>query len=552
MYNRFSKETIVKTLFGLAIAVILGLSWWAGRYYSTLGAASDMDVAYGVTQRAMSVVIGEMDRDEVGAQFIDLQPAHALPGKVKDREERQDRLLEQNQPLASLPNLVYAAKVAIPAVVCIKATQETKVVTRPPNSLDQLFKEFFGDRFSLPREYERPGDVHIGSGVIYTSNGYIVTNNHVVDQTDHIEVTLHDNRCYKAKLVGSDPITDLALLKIEEEHLPFLKVGDSDKLEIGEWVLALGNPFGLNATVTKGIISAKYRGDMKFPGENRSLNRLQSFIQTDAALNTGNSGGALVNIYGELIGINTAITPSATGTFIGYGFAIPVSVVKKVIGDFIQYGAVQRVLLGLRFGNIDERLAGKLKVTKVDLLKRLGVSSGVYIDAVEDKSPFKGRLQSGDVITHINERRIHTGEQFHEIIASAEPGLRLAVTIYRNGKEKKIEIILEKEMGNVQIVPKGNAVQIEGAVFQDLDQNTKKKYNISAGVWVKEVAPGKFLHAGLKKGYILLSFDRKPVRSIIELTEMMRGMVENAVILQVIDPNRGSQPHNLMLDLSKS
>ncbi|TSJ81243.1 MAG: Do family serine endopeptidase [Candidatus Cardinium sp.] len=433
--------------------------------------------------------------------------------------------------LKSLPDFTYAAKIAIPAVVYIKASRKPQVVKRDAISpVEELFKQFFGEGILGPRAYERPAKECAGSGVIYTSNGYIVTNNHLVEDADQIEVNLNDNRSYKAKLVGTDPFTDLALLKIEACNLPALVLGSSDKLQVGEWVLAVGNPFNLYSTVTKGIVSAKSRSlDRPDNGKSEKLS-IQSFIQTDAVINPGNSGGALVNLYGELVGINTAMYASMSASFMGYGFAIPSSLVKKIANDLIQYGAVQRVLLGVTIRDVDAELAKKLG---------LKVISGVYIDSVQDNSPCVKLLQKEDVITQINGRKINKSADLQEVIACSKPGDKVAVTLCRKGKEQVVHILLKKQPDAIQIVQKDDTLKVEGAIFQNLDAQTKKKLKLSGGVLVQEVSKGKFQAAGLKKGYILLAFDKQPVASIASLAEMIRRTTE-PVLIQVMEPNKGT------------
>ncbi|AXI24474.1 peptidase Do [Cardinium endosymbiont of Sogatella furcifera] len=502
MYEQFGKQSVVKKVCGVVVVVACGLSLWLASPYA-----------------------GEKSLVPVTC----VQPVAAV---------EQHKPFEQSLPapevkplVTSLPDFTYPAKVATQAVVHIKASQNPKMLKRESSHpLEQFFKEFFGQGFLVPKEYERPAQEASGSGVIYTSNGYIITNNHVVEGADQIEVTLNDNRSYKAKLVGADPLTDLALLKIDATSLPVLVLGSSDKLEVGEWVLAVGNPFNLNSTVTKGIVSAKSRS---LSTASSGKLGIQSFIQTDAAINPGNSGGALVNLRGELVGINTAIYASQSPqspSFIGYGFAIPSSLVKKVANDFIQYGAVQRVLLGVIIREVNAELAKKLA---------LKVVSGVYIDEVQAHSPCAKLLQKEDVITQINGRPINKGSELQEIIACAKPGDKVVLTLYRKGKLKTVEVVLKKQPDAVQVVQKGDTLEVEGATFQDLDKQIKAKLKLTGGVLVQEVAKGKFQAAGLKKGYILLAFDKQPVASISDLAEMVRRVTE-PVLIQVIEPNKGT------------
>ncbi|CDG50046.1 Do family serine endopeptidase [Cardinium endosymbiont of Bemisia tabaci] len=496
MYEQRNKYTAVKKLSGTAIVVIMGL-WLVAPYAGKKSLAP-------VTHLQQVTIV---------------EPTQPL----------QDRLSlpEGKSVLPPLPDFTYAAKVATPAVVYIQASQDPKILKREAiTPLEQFFKQFFGEGLLIPKEYEQRPQVSTGSGVIYTSNGYIITNNHVVEGADQIEVTLHDNRRYKAKLVGSDPATDLAVLKIEASNLSILVLGSSDKLEVGEWVLAVGNPFNLYSTVTKGIVSAKSR----HLNETSTKIGIQSFIQTDAAINPGNSGGALVNLYGELVGINTAIYATRSASFVGYGFAIPSSLVKKVADDFIQYGAVQRVLLGVAICDMNAELAKKLG---------LKITTGVYIDTVQDDSPCTKLFQKEDVIIQINSRSIHKCADLQEVIGCAKPGDQLTVILYRKGKEKRVNLLLEKAPDVIQVILKNNILKAEGATFQNIDEKTKAKYKLTGGVLVQEITKGKFKAAGLKKGYIVLAFDKQPVKGIVDFAEMIRSTKAEAVLIQVMEPNTG-------------
>ena len=303
-----------------------------------------------------------------------------------------------NLEAAEKLSFIHAAKTATPAVVHITAKYEAKIVRGAISNspLERLFKEFFGEEFELgPKEYKSQPGIGLGSGVIIAENGYIVTNNHVVEGADQIEVTLDDNRRYTAQIIGTDPDTDLALLKVEEKGLSYLKFGNSDSLQIGEWVLAVGNPFNLTSTVTKGIVSAKARrADLYKTG---SSVKIESFIQTDAAVNKGNSGGALVNLKGELVGINTAIS-TPTGAFAGYSFAIPSAIVERVMYDLRKYGTVQRAVLGIFMQEVNADLAVEKKLKRFD---------GVYVDRfTENSAAAEAGLKKGDIIVAINGNRV--------------------------------------------------------------------------------------------------------------------------------------------------
>ncbi|MEM9416762.1 MAG: Do family serine endopeptidase [Bacteroidota bacterium] len=404
---------------------------------------------------------------------------------------------------AATPNLVHAAQMATPAVVHIKATYETKgaQIQRGKIPLDELLKEFFGQDFSIgPREQKNNPQQTAGSGVIIGADGYVVTNNHVIDGADQIEVTLDDNRRYTAKLIGQDPNTDLALLKIKEKGLPYLLFGNSDALQVGEWVLAVGNPFNLTSTVTKGIVSAK--------GRNINLQNngvgIESFIQTDAAVNSGNSGGALVNLQGELVGINTAIS-APTGTFAGYAFAIPSSLVKKITDDLKKYGTVQRGMLGVYIQDVNADLA------KEKGLKQL---SGVYIkELTKASAAAKAGLKAGDVIVAINGNKVKSASALQEQVARYKPLDKLSITFYRKAKEKTVTVVLERQESENEIA---------GATFEDLQQIAKGPDDVRGRVHIKSLKKGPWQAAGIKPGFVLTAIDNEPVKQ----TAQLKGILE--------------------------
>lgn len=532
-HNQFNKEAVVKKVFGAAAVTILGLSLFLGKPCAL--DKKNFTLATVVNAKETNPSSEGTITDKAGALLVN----HANPISTQTIAPQKDPsvTVDDRNITLNLPDFAHAAKVATPAVVHIRARQEAKTIKHPLNNpLDQLFKEFFGDSLRVnPREYEKPSQEFSGSGVIYTADGYIVTNNHLVEGADHIEVNLNDNRRYVAKLIGTDPVIDLAVLKIEEKNLPVLALGSSDKLEVGEWVLAVGNPFNLTSTVTKGIVSAKSR--VIGGGEEGKLS-IQSFIQTDAFINQGNSGGALVNLYGELVGINTAIYASRSASFMGYGFAIPSSLVKKVANDLIQYGVVQRVLLGVTISNVNAELAKKLGLKKI---------AGVYINSVQENSPCAKLLQKEDVITHINGRQTDKTSELQEIIACAKPGDKVAIQLYRKSKEKTVEVVLEKNPDEVRIVQKNETLQAEGTVFQNVDEKTREKLKLTHGVLIKEVIKGKFQAAGLKKGHILISFDKQPVKNIMCLAEMIRN-TKGPVLLGITEPSSGTVSY-LAVDL---
>ena len=446
--------------------------------------------------------------------------------------------------MESYQDFTYAAKVAMPAVVHIKSIREAKTIKNraPRNSLEQFFKDFFGNEFQF-MPYNKPSMESSGSGVIYTSDGYIITNNHVVQDGDSIEVTLYDKRAYPAKLVGSDQNFDLAVLKIEEKDLPYLTLGNSNNIEVGQWVLAIGNPLGLTSTVTQGIVSAKFR-DLNLSGISDNLydkEAHQSFIQVDAAINCGNSGGALVNLKGELIGINTYLASLGGNSFIGYGFAIPSCLVKKVSDDLIKYGIVQRVILGLSTRDVDAKLAKKYQLKQV---------RGVYIHHIKPDSPCVNLLKEEDIIIGINNKPVQKASEFHEFISCCKPGDKLLFNVWRKGKESAVTLELKKEGGFVPFVQKNGSILVEGAVFQNIDPAIKAKFNLTAGVYVKDIQAGKFRNAGLKRGDILVSMDKKAIKDTEALVDILYK-VKGPVLLGVLSPN-GKGLHYLAIDFGEN
>lgn len=377
------------------------------------------------------------------------------------------------------------------------------------------FEFFFGDRGGFQQVQPQPRQAS-GSGVILESNGYIVTNNHVVEGADSITVVLNDKRTYVAKVVGTDPSTDLALIKIDASDLPSIKIGDSEKLKVGEWVLAVGNPFNLTSTVTAGIVSAKARsinilsGDMK----------IESFIQTDAAVNPGNSGGALVNTRGELVGINAAIA-SQTGSYSGYSFAIPVSIMTKVVNDLKKYGVVQRALLGVMVQDITSELAKE---------KGLSVLEGAYVAGVSDNSAAKeAGIEVGDVITKVNDKTVKSVPEVQEQVSKFSPGNTIKVTVMRKKKEIVIPVVLKNQKGDTQIVKQSNIATDLGATFEPTSAADKEKNGISSGLTVKSVSKnGKFANNGVPAGYIIVKANNQNVNSVDDLQSIINSVKKSS------------------------
>ena len=386
---------------------------------------------------------------------------------------------------------------------------------------DDFFEFFNFGGHSQPREYISPYSA-MGSGVIVSPEGLIVTNNHVVQEATAILVTLNDKREYKATIVGTDPSTDLALIKIEEKGLPFLTYGNSDEVKIGEWVLAVGNPFNLTSTVTAGIVSAKAR-NINILG---SQGAIESFIQTDAAINPGNSGGALVNTRGELIGINAAIA-SGTGYYTGYSFAIPVNIVRKVVDDFTKFGKIQRAYLGVYYREIDDQFAKEKGFTNL---------RGIYVDDVVDGGPAAiAGIKQGDVITQIDSTPVNGKAELMEIIGQKNPGSRVSVELQREGKEYVLALTMQSEESQLAVL-KDNKLIFQGATFQALSPNEKTKYRVDFGFKIITLNDGKLKNAGISTGFILLTVDRKPLRTMQDLKEALTNR-QGGILIEGIYPN---------------
>lgn len=393
---------------------------------------------------------------------------------------------------------------------------------------DDFFRHFYGTpqqkQRQQPRQQQRPRKFEqqgTGSGVIISSNGYIVTNNHVVDQATDIEVTLHNNNVYKAKVVGTDPATDIALLQIKADDLPALPIGQAEDVEVGEWVLAIGNPFNLDATVTAGIVSAKGRNINIIDDKSA----IEAFIQTDAAINPGNSGGALVNLDGELIGINTAIA-SPTGSYAGYGFAIPVSIVNKVVADIMQYGTVQRGYLGILIRDINGDLVSS---------EKLKISEGVYVDSLMEKSAAaEAGVREGDIITAINGVPVKKTADLLEQIGIHRPGDKVEVFVDRQGKEKQFEVVLSNQKGTREIIASNEMEILDrlGATFETLDKDEAEAFGIDGGVEIKSISSGIFSNqTQLEPGFIITAVNNQDVKNVDQLEKIL-GKTEGGVLME--------------------
>lgn len=420
-------------------------------------------------------------------------------------------------------DLTKAAESSVHAVVHIRATELSK--TRTIQTQPDFFDWFFGDGRGQQRQIQTQPRVGFGSGVIISKDGYIVTNNHVVEGADEITVKLNDERELKGRVIGTDPDTDLALLKIEGDDFPTIPVGDSDALKVGEWVLAVGNPFNLNSTVTAGIVSAKARS-IGTTAANGQAASIQSFIQTDAAINSGNSGGALVNAAGELVGIN-AMLYSPTGAYSGYGFAIPTNLMTKVVSDLKVYGTVQRALLGIKGGDFTTDLQMDDEVVK-EMEKRmeeLGVKDGILVAQVIEGGSYAGILKENDVITKLDGKKLHKFTDLQEALSKHRPGDKVQLTIVRDKKEKEVTITLKNAQGNTKVV-KNAGMEILGAAFKPVDADLRRQLNLGYGLEVTGVSDGKMADAGIRKGFIILKANGQPMKTVEDLEDVLKAATQ--------------------------
>ncbi|MEM9895774.1 MAG: Do family serine endopeptidase [Bacteroidota bacterium] len=416
-------------------------------------------------------------------------------------------------------NFVFAAKNATPSVVHIRTTYTGGA--RSANPFNEFFKDYFGEQYQDRGGYAQRG---AGSGVIISNDGYIVTNNHVVENASDIEVVLNDNRSYEATVVGTDKSTDLAVLKIKESGLQVVKYGNSDNINIGEWVLAIGNPYEFRSTVTAGIVSAKGRNINILSGDYR----IESFIQTDAAVNPGNSGGALVNLKGELVGINTAIA-SPSGAFAGYSFAVPVSLVRKVVDDLVEYGVVQRALLGISIRDVNAQLADE---EELDVLK------GIYVNAVmENGAAEDAGLEQGDVITAINDKPVTNVAQLQEQVAINKPGDEIKVTYIRDGSTKVVRATLRNAEGNFEVIEAKNEFAIGGAKFREVSDGLKEKLDIEGGVQISELGRGRWQSIKMEEGFIITKIDDTKIKDLDDLEKYFENPPSDGILIEGYYPD---------------
>jgi len=424
-------------------------------------------------------------------------------------------------PAQNTPDFVDAAERSVDAVVHIM----TKVV-RQSTTYNDFFGALLGQLYGYPGQTRNNTMVAYGSGVVLTPDGYIVTNNHVVEGADEVEVTFNNKVKKTATIIGTDPTTDLALIKVDADDLDYLTFGNSDNVRIGEWVLAVGNPFNLTSTVTAGIVSAKAR-NLSILGEGTSV---ESFIQTDAAVNPGNSGGALVNTKGELVGINAAIA-SHTGSYEGYSFAIPSNIVRKVVDDLLLYGETQRAYLGIYPAELTQELAEKEGLENID---------GVYVAEVTEGGAAKlAGVQKGDVVTAINGKKVNTVTQLMETVRQYRPGDKLDVEVNRKGRHQHYELTLLNEVGNVDVVKKGDSFYNAefGLMLQPINQNDMSRLNVSSGLKIVEIRQGRFMNSGVPVDFVITKVNGYTVNSKTELESALKNGRNRRTTIEGIYPN---------------
>ncbi|MDX2301700.1 MAG: Do family serine endopeptidase [Microscillaceae bacterium] len=465
--------------------------------------------------------IAGLDRKEVVFQEVsnsdgDTNPAFALVKRQNTKPGLEDVPFDFTE----------AAEKTTPSVVHIVATQ--KADRRTQTQVPDMFREFFGDEFF--RNPQGPQESQgSGSGVIISQDGYIVTNNHVVDNASKIEVILNDKKTFEAKVIGVDPSTDLAVIKVETTGLPNIILGNSDDVRVGQWVLAVGNPFNLESTVTAGIVSAKGRNLNILRDKDRAP--IESFIQTDAAVNPGNSGGALINPKGELIGINTAIA-TPTGTYAGYSFAVPINIVRKVMKDIIEYGSVQRAYLGITIRELDGNYA-KEKGLK-------GITEGVRIETVTSGSAAEeAGLKEGDIIVKIDGKIIKTSPQLLEEIAKRRPGNKIQVEAIRDGSPKTFEVFLKSQTGATQLVKTTDTEVMRklGAEFENLSKEELKKLGVEYGIRVSRLYNGKLRNeTDIQEGFVITKMGGEPIKSVDEFVKKLEN-TQGGIFLSGVYPD---------------
>jgi serine protease Do len=492
------------------------------------------------------VLVGLISSASTLAGFKLLSSNNGTDVIIKEAQgESLARFTSAGSPAGAPGDFVYAAEATTPTVVHIKSTVTSRGNSGRRSQMEDVFRDFFGGGMGdfgggAPQPQEASG-----SGVIISSDGYIVTNNHVVEGAQELEVTLHNKGKFRAKVIGTDPSTDIAVIKIESKNLPAITLGSSDAVKVGEWVVAVGNPFNLESTVTAGIISAKGRG-LGIIGQSNRRNGvtpaantagdspLESFIQTDAVVNPGNSGGALVNLKGELIGINTAIA-SPTGSFAGYAFAVPSSIVKKVSGDIIKFGNVQRGYLGIYLDDLDSKKAEEYGVK---------VNDGVYVrDFTENSAGEAGGAKKGDVIVKVDGLNIHSVPELQQAIGLRKPGDKVNITVNRDGKEKDLAVTLRNRTGGSDIIKRDESAAVMsalGARFGNLSDQEKQRlsrYKVEGGVKVLSVEGGKFGRSRVEEGFIITKVNGKAVKTVKEFEAAMAGKEDSMVQFEGLYPD---------------
>ena len=451
------------------------------------------------------------------------EPTQAEQEPVSQIEQVQQPTVQRAafMPAQNTPDFVDAAENSVNAVVHIM----TKVV-KQSTTYNDFFGALLGQLYGYPGQTRNNTMVAYGSGVVLTPDGYIVTNNHVVEGADEVEVTFNNKVKRTATVVGTDPTTDLALIKVEASDLDYLVFGDSDQVRIGEWVLAVGNPFNLTSTVTAGIVSAKAR-NLSILGEGTSV---ESFIQTDAAVNPGNSGGALVNTKGELIGINAAIA-SHTGSYEGYSFAIPSNIVRKVVDDLLLYGTTQRGYLGVQIAELTQELAEKEGLENID---------GVYVAGVTDGGAAKqAGLKVGDVITTINGKAVNSTTQLRESVGQYRPGDKIDVEVNRHGRHHHYELTLLNEAGNVDVVRSGDSFYNAefGLMLQSVNQNEMSRLNIRNGLKIVEIREGRFMNSGVPVDFVITKVNGYAVNNKTDLENALKNNRSRRTTIEGVYPN---------------
>lgn len=419
--------------------------------------------------------------------------------------------------LANAPDLTQAAEQSVHGVVHVK----TVTNNRQNASYDPFYDFFFGNPY---RNAPQQKAMASGSGVIISEDGYIVTNNHVIQNAEKVEVVLNDKREYEATVIGKDPSTDLALLKVDAKNLPYIYYGNSDQVKVGEWALAVGNPFSLTSTVTAGIISAKGR-NINILNEKFAI---ESFIQTDAAVNPGNSGGALVNANGELIGINSAIA-SNTGSYSGYSFAVPVNIVRKVVADLLEFGEVQRAFIGVVLEDLNADLAKRKSIENLNGVYVSGLNAGGAAEA--------SGIKEGDIILKIQDVTVNNVPELQEQIGRYRPGDKVKLSINRGGEVKDVSVELKNKNGDTRLIKYADSVKEElGAEFSPINANEKKSLNIQHGLRVQNIREGRLRNIGIKEGFIITNIGDKVVNTVEDLTEALKSE-RRGLLIEGLYPN---------------